>query len=160
MTTIRKAKLKDVPEISKLAVELLKYHADIDPYFAPAKNAVDSYSKHFARCVRSSLKQLLIAEVGNKIIGYALVEITFRPPVFKIRDTVLVSDMFVLEEFRKKGVSKKLFAELLDWVKHKKVKYKKLDYIELFVDTQDSVSPKVWKKYGFKEYMSRQRMKL
>lgn len=157
---IRKAKIKDVPIIVKLAMELLKYHKDFDSYFAPAKNAKDVYVKFFKRCIHSSMKQLLVAENDGEIVGYALGEISSRPPVFKIRNIGAINEMLVAEKFRKSEVAKQLLTELLDWIKSKKSKYQKLDYIELSVHTENIIGQKAWAKYGFKEFMSKQRMKL
>ena len=68
--------------------------------------------------------------------------------------------MFVAEKFRKSGVAKQLLTELLSWIRSKKSKYPKLDYVELSVHTKNIIGQKAWAKYGFKEFMSKQRMKL
>ena len=157
---IKKAKIKDVPNLVQLAVELLKYHESFDSYFAPAKDAKDVYAKFFKRCIYSTTRQLLVAEHDGEIAGYALAEISSRPQVFKIRNIGTINDMFVAEKFRKTGVAKQLLAKLLDWVKSKKSKYPKLDYIELSVPSKNEIGQKVWAKYGFKEFMNKQRMKI
>ena len=157
---IRKAKIKDISTIVQLAMELLKYHKDFDSYYAPAKNAKEVYAKFFKNCIYSTTKQLLVAEDGDEIAGYALGEISSRPPVFKIRNIGTINDMFVAEKFRKSGLAKQLLTELLNWIKSKKSKYPKLDYIELSVHTKNLIGQKAWAKYGFKEFMSKQRMKL
>lgn len=160
MIIIRKAKVQDVPRIAQLAVELLKYHGKINTYFAPGANAKETYAKYFRSCIYSSKKQLLVAELGDEIAGYALAQIALRPPVFKVKETGLVDDMYVLERFRRKGVATQLFAGLQDWIKNKKVKYATLKYIELSVNIKDDISHKFWAKLGFREYMSKQRMKI
>jgi GNAT superfamily N-acetyltransferase len=160
MTTVRKAKIKDVPKISESAVELLKYHANLDPYFAPVKDAKEIYAKYFKRCIHSATKQLLVAECDEEFAGYALIEIATRPPVLKVRNMGVVNDIFVIEKFRKRGIGKELFAGMLAWIKIKKTNYTSLNYIELAVNVEDIVSKKAWKKYGFKEYMSKQRMEI
>lgn len=160
MTTIRKAKVKDIPNIAQLAVELLKYHAKFDPYFAPTENAESIYTKHFKKCLTSPMKQLLLAECDGELAGYALIEITSRPPIFKVKNMGVVNDIFVVKKFRRKSVGQQLFTGMLDWIKNEKPKYPSLNYIELSVNIKDDVSPKAWAKYGFKEYMSRQRMKI
>ncbi len=160
MTTIRKAKIKDIQQIAQSAVELLKHHANLDPYFAPINNAKDIYTQHFKRCIYAPKKQLLVAEHNGEFAGYALIEITSRPPVLKVKSMGVVNDIFVLEKFRKKGIGKELFDGMLDWIKNKKSKREPLDYIELSVNIKDAVSQKAWAKYGFKEYMSKQRMKI
>ncbi|MFA6304532.1 MAG: GNAT family N-acetyltransferase [Patescibacteria group bacterium] len=160
MTIIKKAKINDAANIAKMAVALLKYHANFDPYFAPINDAENIYAKYFKKCIYSPTKQLLVAECDGKLAGYALIEITSRPPVFKVKNMGLVNDIFVVAKFRRKGVGKELFIGMLDWIKSKKPGYKSLDYIELSVNIKDIISQKAWAKYGFKEYISKQRMKI
>jgi ribosomal protein S18 acetylase RimI-like enzyme len=152
---IRKAKLKDIQQISDLAVNLLKYHTDFDPYFSLASNAMEIYYKHFRRCVYSKNKLLLVAEEDNKIIGFALGELGYRPPVFAIRKIGFISDVFVDKDFRKSGIGKIFLNELCQWFKKNGLRY-----IELTVHVKNEIGIKVWTKYGFETYLSRQRVEL
>lgn len=158
--TIRKAKIKDVAKLVLLAIDLLKYHENFDPYFTPAKDVKDVYAKFFKGCIFSTTKQLLVAEHDRDIIAYALGEISSRPSVFKIRNIGVINDMFVAKKFRKTRIAKKLLAELLCWFKDKGLKYPRLNYVELSVHTKNEIGQKAWAKYGFKEFMSKQRMKI
>ncbi|HKL43692.1 MAG TPA: GNAT family N-acetyltransferase [Candidatus Absconditabacterales bacterium] len=160
MTTVRKAKNIDIPKIAKAAVQLLMYHAKLDPYFSPSQDAEEIYKKYFRRCIYSRKRELLVAEYEGEFAGYANIELASRPPVLKIRNMGVVNDIFVIEKFRKNGISKELFLGMLDWMKSKKKSCESLEYIELSVNMEDPVSQKVWAKYGFKEYMSKQRMKI
>ena len=150
---IRKAKLKDIAQITELALKLIKYHANFDPFYTPAKNVKEVYYKFFRRCVYSPNRLLLVAEEQNKIRGYALGETGSRPPVFKIRKIGLVSDMVVDEKMRKKGIAKLFLSELFDWFRNKK-----LDCAELTVHSKNEVGRKAWSKCGFETYMSKQRL--
>ena len=157
---IRKATIKDVPQLMLLAIDLLKYHENFDPYFAPAQDVNNIYEKFFTGCIFSTTKQLLVAEHDRGIIAYALGEISSRPPVFKIRNIGAINDMFVAKKFRKTGIAKKLLTELMCWFKDKGLKYPGLNYVELSVHTKNEVGQKAWAKYGFKEFMSKQRIKI
>ena len=157
---IKKAKIKDIPNLVQLAVELLKYHKRFDSYFSPAKNVKDVYAKFFKRCIYSTTRQLLVTEYDGEIVGYILGEISSRPSTFKIRNIGTINDMFVVEKFRKSGVGKQLLTELLNWIKNKKSKYPKLNYIELSVHTKNIIGQRAWAKYGFKEFISKQRIKI
>jgi GNAT superfamily N-acetyltransferase len=157
---IRRAKFKDIPILSQFAVDLLKYHEEFDVYYAPAKNVKEEYIKYFKFCIRSSLKLLLVAEAEGKLIGYALAEINGRPSVFKIRNIALINDMFIVEKMRNSGIGKKMYLEIIEWVKGQRKKYPKLDYVELGVHTKNVIGKKAWLKYGFEEYMSKQRIKI
>jgi ribosomal protein S18 acetylase RimI-like enzyme len=153
--TIRKVKLSDVPKITAAAVDLLKYHKNIDPYYAPAKNVKEVYRKFLKRCIHSRNRHLLVAESGNTFVGFALGETGFRPPVFTIRKIGFISDMYIAKEYRRQGIARQFLLRLGKWFKSRKLKY-----IELTVHTKNEIAMKAWTKYGFQDYMNKRRIKL
>ncbi len=147
---IRKAKVKEVPKLAKLGVELIKYHHELDPFFAPSKNIESSYKTYFKKCVYSPKSLLLVAEEEGKIVGYALGTITSRPPVFKERKIGYIDDMFVVKEYRRSGVGKEFLNELFKWFKNKKAKH-----TEITVHTKNFIGRKAWENFGFEEYCTK-----
>jgi ribosomal protein S18 acetylase RimI-like enzyme len=152
---IRKAKLKDVEQVAVYGVGLLKQHCGLDSYFAPAKDVKEVYRKFFKRCVFSKNRHLLVAEENGKIVGYALGELGSRPPVFKIRKIGFINDVFVAEEFRHHGIATQFLCELKRWFRSKN-----LEHIEISVHVENPLAKKVWEKYGFEEYMIKQRVEM
>jgi len=152
---IRKAKLKDVSQIVDFAVDLLNHHEKFDPNYAPAKNVKKVYKKWITRCIHSNNRHLIVAEDNDNIIGYALAETSTKPPVFKLRKYGYISDMYVTNKYRGKGVAKALLKDLAYWFRNKR-----LDHIELTVHAKNELALNAWKKYGFEEYTSNHRIKL
>lgn len=155
MLVIRKAKVGDIPAVVRLALGLLEYHSKFDPYYAPAKDVEAVYTKFLKKCAFSSKRQLLVAEFGDELVGYALGEIGFRPPVFKMRKIGFINDMFVVKKHRKTGIGKLFLDNLIKWFKSKK-----LTYAELTVHVKNEIGKRVWAKFGFKGYIIKQRIKL
>lgn len=149
---IRKAKLKDIKQVTSYGVSLLKQHYDLDSYFAPAKNVHQVYEKFFKSCIRAKNRILLVAEENKKIVGYAVGELGSRPPVFKIRKFGFISDIFVEEKFRKLGIAKHFLQGLKKWFKSKNLKY-----IELTVHVKNEIAKKAWAKYGLEDYIIKKR---
>ncbi|MBI2638094.1 GNAT family N-acetyltransferase [Candidatus Peregrinibacteria bacterium] len=152
---IRKAKLKDIKQITDYGVSLLKQHYELDTYFAPAKNLYEVYRKFFKGCVYSKNRYLLVAEEKGKIVGYAIGELGSRPPVFKIRKFGFISDVFVEKNFRKLGIAKQFLLELKKWFKSKK-----LNHIELTVHVKNEIGKKAWAKYGLEDYIIKKRVEM
>lgn len=150
---IRKAKPKDIEQVTEYGVSLLKQHYDFDSYFAPAKNVHEVYQKFFKSCIHAKNRNLLIAEENGKIVGYAVGELGSRPPVFKIRKFGFISDVFVEKKFRKQGISKQFLLELKKWFKSKNLKH-----IELTVHVKNEVGKKAWGKYGFEDYIIKKKV--
>lgn len=152
---IRKAKLRDVKQVTEYGVSLLKLHHEFDPYFAPAKNVYEVYRKFFKGCIYSKNRRLLVAVEKGEIVGYAIGELSSRPPVFKIRKIGFVSDIFVEKKFRKLGIAKQFLRELKIWFKSKKLKH-----IELTVHVKNEVGKKAWAKYGLEDYIIKKRVEM
>ena len=152
---IRKAKLKDLTQIVDCGLALLKYHHEIDSYFSPDKNAKVVYQKFFKKCIYSNKSYLLVAENQGIIVGYAVGGIYSRMAFFKIKQIGSINDMFVKEEFRNAGIARFFLVEMKKWFKYKKIKY-----IELSMHMKNELGRKVWLKYGFKDYMIKQRVEI
>ncbi|MFH1366813.1 MAG: GNAT family N-acetyltransferase [Patescibacteria group bacterium] len=152
---IRKAKIKDIHQIVLFALNLLKYHQNLDSYFSPVKNVGDLYNKLFRRCIHSKNRYLLVAEINNKIVGYALGETKLRSPVYNKRKIGFISDIFVDNNYRQRGIAKKFIMKFNIWFKDKK-----LEYVELTVHAKNNIANKTWEKYGFKNYLFMKKIKL
>ncbi|MCL0056503.1 GNAT family N-acetyltransferase [Dehalococcoidia bacterium] len=152
---VRKAKIKDLPRVTELAVALLKYHENLDPYFTAAKDVEAVYLKFFKTCIYSPKRLLLVVEENSEIVGYALGESASRPPVFKIRRIGVINDMFVVEKLRKCGIAKIFLEQLFIWFRSKQ-----LDYVQLGVHVRNQTGKKAWAKYGFEDFMSTQRAEI
>ncbi len=152
---IRKAKLKDINRVTEYGVTLLKQHHAFDPYFAPAKNVNEVYQKFFKSCIYAKNRLLLVAEENKKIVGYAIGEISSRPPVFKIRKIGFISDVFVEKNFRKLGIAKLFLVELKKWFINKNLKH-----IELTVHVKNEIGKMAWAKYGLEDYIIKKRVEM
>ena len=152
---IRKAKLGDIADVSKMAASLLKYHEKFDTYFTTVKNLTNLLQKYFIKYLKSSQKLILVLEDNGSIIGFASAEIKKSPNIYAIRKTGLIEYMFIEKKYRKKGIGKILLRELFNWFRKKRI-----NYILISVHLKNVVAKKAWKKYGFTEFMSKQRIKI
>ncbi|MDD2385237.1 MAG: GNAT family N-acetyltransferase [Bacteroidales bacterium] len=152
---IRKAKQKDIEQLTKYGNILLKQHSKIDPYFTPIENADKIYRKFLESSLNSENKLLLVAEKNEKLLGYAVAEIQTRSPIFKISKNGYINDVFVLEEFRKLGIATKFLLELKKWFKAKDI-----IYIELSVLANNEIGKKTWEKFGFDAYEIKERVEI
>ena len=69
----------------------------------------------------------------TKIIGY--INILYNesdiPNIQIDEDTIWISDLFIWPEFRNKGIAKKLFIEIINWINKTKTIQNKPDYLYL-----------------------------
>jgi len=102
---IRKATKRD----SKAFLELLVGLANFEHLAPPDAGA----RRRITRDVFVNKKiNLLLARVGESVVGYALYFYTYSS--FLARPTLYLEDIFVLDEFRRRGVGKMLFLACVD----------------------------------------------
>jgi len=147
---VRKAKIKDADEITKLNYLLMKYHEKIDKYYNINKDHRKICNKYVKKLIRSKNALVLVAEVNEKIVGTMYGAIKKRPPIMKVRKFGHLGDAFILKKYRKQGVGKKLTEELMKWFKSKKI-----EFVELEVDVRNKIGLKSWKRLGFKPFMTK-----
>ncbi|MDO8571585.1 MAG: GNAT family N-acetyltransferase [bacterium] len=146
---IRRAKVSDIDSVVSLAMELMKMHAKQDPLFEMKIGVRPVYKKYFIEGLRSSKKILLIARDREIVVGYILAVYSERKPIFKIKNIGVVNEIYILPEYRKQGIARKLLEEIDNWFKKKN-----LHHSQLFVHGSNISAQKTWKALGFKSYMS------
>jgi ribosomal protein S18 acetylase RimI-like enzyme len=67
----------------------------------------------------------------------------------------MINDMFILYDYRRRGVGKLLYDELKKWFA-----FKQLEYIELTVHVHNKIGQEAWAKYGFSTALLKQQIKI
>ncbi|MBU1179302.1 GNAT family N-acetyltransferase [Patescibacteria group bacterium] len=150
----KKAANKDLDGIMELVKNTTNYHYKIDKYYKPFSKykGLDKYTKNQ---IKNKNIKMLIAEDGGKIIGRIIGVITKAPSYVTPKKIGEIDDVFIKKNYRRKGIGKKLFKELLKWFKIKKIKH-----IELSVDARNKIGVNAWKKFGFYDYRVKMRKDL
>ena len=104
--------------------------------------------KHCKEHIRKRNEVLLVAEDGDKIIGFLLGSIKKRPSIFKLKRIGHLDELYVNRRYRGKGISSKLKDEFFKWLKKKEIKYVNLDVITL-----NKKAIKIYKKWGFNDHL-------
>ena len=158
--TIRKSKLSEVPIVNKLGNGLVDYHVKIytkdDAYYNRKKKNANTVWKRFVNQQNKSKKGLvLLAFDDEKPIGYCISLIKKNIPLFKINEYGYISDLYVKNDYQRKGVGKKLINKSKKFFKKQKIKY-----LELTTNHNNYEAIKFYQKYGFKEYSKHLRMRI
>lgn len=102
---IRKSRPADSKKFIRLVHELAKFERLQPPSPAGSRRLADDVFK------RKRIR-LLVAEQGKELVGYALYFFTYSS--FLAKPSLYLEDLFVLEEYRKKGVGLALFRRCVD----------------------------------------------
>ena len=109
---MRKARKGDFGKVFELIKELARFEK-LKPPSKSAKNRLfrDSFG-------RKHQNNILVAGLGKDIVGYAFYFFTYSS--FFARKTLYLEDIFISQKFRKKGIGKLFFDELVKIAKKEK----------------------------------------
>lgn len=152
---IRKVTIKDWLVVKKLNNEFWAYHR---PLFRKIDKDllvfIRSTSKsQFQKWIRARKNYFIVAMDGTKIIGYAFARLQKDRHNSKILFGHL-TQIYVSPNYRGKGVSDKLWEDILNWFKIKKV-----NFLQLFVTINNHHAINLYKKWGFKSHIIFMRQK-
>ena len=146
---IRKAALHDIEDILKLKLRLKNQDVKTDPYLRPADEVIDVYKKYLIHDLKMQEidRIVLVAVEDRKIIAYIRGILTKTLHVLNVKLRGIIDNLYVEEEYRRKGVAKNLIEELVKWFKEKNV-----DVMTVHVYPFNSKAIALYEKFGFEEY--------
>ena len=145
---IRKARTRDIDELSKLFSAYLKEEEGfVNVGVWDRKKDKKSVVKFIKTFLKKRNKTILVADNG-KLVGFLFVTFEKMPEIFEIKLFAVLNKLYVLPNFRGKKISSKLKNEFFMLCKKKEV-----GAIYLHVAVNNKVS-KIYKKWGLEdEYM-------
>lgn len=150
---VRDAKKDDLDKVADLWEKLALHHADLSDDFALAWDSKRRWSKYLHEKFAEISTKLIVAEEDDEIVGFMLCMLSPNISIYKERKLGIISDAYVQEERRKKGVTNKMFDVALKWFKKNKVKT-----VELRVATINPEAQAAWKSLGFTPFMIYERL--
>ncbi|MCK9439377.1 GNAT family N-acetyltransferase [Patescibacteria group bacterium] len=143
---IARAKIKDLKDVVELSYKSAMYHKKLTPYYDTSKDVKEVLTKSLKKNIYSSNSCIFIAEENNKIIGYLLAFKVNRLEMFKVKKAGLIADVFIKEDYRRKGIGDKLIKECFDWFRGDKI-----SFAEINVEVSNKQAINFWNKKGFKD---------
>lgn len=151
---IRRATARDVREILPVWGQLASFHADLDPAFTPSAQWPREYEAYLRTLIGGDDAIAVIAKEGDAVIGYAIGRITNLPSFFERRHRGYIHDVFVREEYRRRGIGRQLVEEILAWLRRRGV-----TLVELTVAASNDALH-FWEELGFQTYMHQMKLEL
>lgn len=156
MYTIRKGTLSDTEEIKALWKRMMNYHVSLSNQFSLDENADQFYQIYLVNSLNNPKVNYTVAydKQETKMLGYIRGAVTLRAPIYANRKIGRISEIFVLPEFRGKGLGVSLTNKIKEWFKKKGI----FD-IELEVASLNHYGIEFWKNQGFYEFKTIMRNK-
>ena len=151
---IRLATFDDVVVISKMYEDFFAYHAKMQPDYY---NAAEEHGKYPEYIINSEKDDLIIAEIGSNIAGFAHVLEDKTSPYDCIvqHKFAVCMDLYTALDYRKMGIGTELMNAVKDWAKSRR-----LDYVELKVLIENENAIRLYEREGFGTVFHAMRCKL
>tara|TARA_B000000475_G_scaffold198931_1_gene161542 strand:- start:156 stop:614 length:459 start_codon:yes stop_codon:yes gene_type:complete len=140
MTLLREATLDDLSTLLEFEKRLIEYERD----FTPNLKKSDFNYYNLKSYIKDPDISVVVAEEKNKLIasGYALIR---ENKQYKMPEKLIfLGFMYVIPEYRGKGINKKILDYLIAWGKNKG-----LNEFQLTVYAQNESAINAYKKSGF-----------
>jgi ribosomal protein S18 acetylase RimI-like enzyme len=142
---VRRAKSRDLPALTRLWRELVGFHEALGGQdFRLAPGAEAGWKKYLRGHLGKPDRLCLVSEIAGEPVGFLMASLEKRPGIFMEREYGHISDVYVQEPQRGKGVGKALVAEGLRWFEEKRV-----SRVRLKTDARNALGFEFWKKLGF-----------
>jgi|GEM_PF-1939411 len=148
-THIYECRIEDLDgSIRNLWMCLVQEMFEIEPITIPSEANSRKWLDFLKEGLLKNRNILLTAMIQEKIVGFASITLP-REMTFEVQDTFgIVSELYVLPEFRKKGIGQKLLEECLSRIKAEGFKRARISVL-----SADKNAIKLYKKTGFSVFM-------
>ena len=117
---IRKIKKDDYRGVSNMMHELCQMHAIKNEYFyGPLLKKYDALN-YVRSNLRNKNRQILVAEIGQDLVGYAFISIEKAEDYFRFKKYLYLDEIFVRRGYRNKGIGGRLMNVVIKISKDKK----------------------------------------
>ncbi len=145
---IREIKEEDVKDAADLVVRLKKFNSEHDPLFSLNEKLEESVVSYLRSAIKLETRDAMIAESGNKIVGIIMADVNdriFYEPLKEVR----ITELYVLPEFRKGGLGRKLIDAIVE-----KEKKKGCSVLTVEFPTENLVAHKFYTGLGMRSIIS------
>lgn len=105
--------------------------------------------------IKSAEAEVLVAAIGNQIVGSGYAKIVDAKPYQKYAKYVHLGFMYVRPEYRGQGINKLILEALTSWAKEQKI-----SEVRLQVYDQNESAKKAYSKAGFKPNLLEMRIEI
>jgi len=144
----------DFPVIGTYYADLLKVYSDMGYSLPIPFNAGTLWIESFKRTL-GRFSQVFIAEIDNKIVGFALTRLKRLPPYQGGELIAELSDIYLLENARHMGMATKLCQMVISWALENGA-----SSVEAQILCSNESSYRMFSALGFKTELSQVRLEL
>ena len=105
---------------------------------------LESTIEHKKDDIQSENSYMFVAEDSEDMIGFISATVEESIPIFSRGDKLKINEVYVLPEYRRKGVASELMDRIEELAEDRKV-----ETVELSVDVENDSAQELYRKHGF-----------
>ncbi|KUO86871.1 MAG: GNAT family N-acetyltransferase [Thermoproteus sp.] len=141
---IRAALESDVDALADLIARLKRLNGEFDPLLKPAENLLAASKEYVKSKISSPSSVVLVAEVDGRAVGVIVGDVEDRR-FYEPRMAGIIREFYVLPEFRRKGLGKRMMSEAMDALRRKGAQMIMADFPAL-----NEIAIEFYKKMNFR----------
>lgn len=147
---IRPVNRQEIDKILQLWIDLVKNQRQYDRFFELRADGPKKMKNRLLKYIEDENFLIPVVVLNDKIVGYALAQITTYPPFFKTDTLCEIRHMFIKEPFRNKKHGTRLLEYIKSWTQEKGVRR-----MELLVAADNKQAIKFYRSLGFHNFCLR-----
>jgi ribosomal protein S18 acetylase RimI-like enzyme len=146
--SIRRAIPRDLDRVVALWSALTDHHAAHDAIFTPRIGADVQIRRLLEATLRDPGAAIFVSEGERGFRGFCVVAIDRAPPILAEVERAEISDLWVTQDARRRGIGRALVARALGWAKQRGVAR-----CEVRVHVRNAEGQEFWRSLGFDDWM-------
>lgn len=136
-------------QIIDLWTELMEFHQEFEPHYRVKGDAQLEFQAYLYESMESDESMVLVAMDGEETVGYSISRIAEHPPVFEIETFGLIVEIYVKEEYRRRGLASSMLDEIV-----RRFDSRGIGRLELHIAAGNEAALAFWESQGFRVYES------
>jgi GNAT superfamily N-acetyltransferase len=140
---------RDVDRVVALWSALMGHHEALDPQWRAAPGAEDERRRLLARLLADPEAAVLVWDEGGDLLGFCAAQIETAPPLVAERARAEITDLFVREDSRRRGIGRRLVEATTDWIGERGVRR-----VEVRVAVRNAEGQAFWRALGYADLVN------
>jgi ribosomal protein S18 acetylase RimI-like enzyme len=145
---IRRASIRDLDQLTALWRAINAHHSHLDPLFTERSEAAAEARELVRAQLADADMAFFVSERAGELVGFCAVRIDRAPPILVEVERAQITDLYVVETLRRRGIARALVAAALEWVRARRVAR-----VEVRVVSGNREGQAFWRALGFEDLL-------
>jgi ribosomal protein S18 acetylase RimI-like enzyme len=145
---VRRASLRDLDQLTALWRAINAHHSHLDPLFTERSEAAAEARELLRAQLADADMAFFVCERHGELVGFCAVRIDRAPPILVEVERAQITDLYVVETLRRRGIARALVDAALDWVRARRVAR-----VEVRVASGNREGQAFWRALGFADLL-------